>query len=312
MSSPLVTVITSTFNWPEALRQSIKTCLWQDFADFEYIVIGDACSAETEETVRSFSDPRIRWFNLSENTGNQSGVNKVAVEKSRGAYIAYLNHDDLWFPDHLSTLVSVITSEKLDIISSTCLEIPINGHPYRGIQGLPFRNSQGHLSFSPVTTTVMHSKGASIQAGGWIDWRQSKNIPTIDFFSRMAQLRGKYAVVPKCTAIKFNSADRANCYVNQDASEQIEWVDKILNDPELRENEVMKSLACMYLGEQPPRLNLQKVPEVFVDGWQVEMYRRVRGLNPMLELGDLDIPEISEFSSSRISSASNGTPIIRP
>jgi glycosyltransferase involved in cell wall biosynthesis len=311
MSNPLVTVITSTYNWPEALRQSIKTCLWQDFADFEYLVIGDACSAETEETVCSFSDPRIRWFNLSENTGNQSGVNKVALEKSRGTYIAYLNHDDLWFPDHLSTLVSVIASERLDIINSTCLEIPIDRHPYRGIQGLPFRDSEGCLCFSPVTTTVMHSKEASIQAGGWIDWRQSKNIPTIDFFARIAQLRGRYAIVPKCTAIKFNSADRANSYINKDAGEQIEWSDKILSDPTLREREVMIALSCMHLGEQPPRFNMPELTANFVDGWQVEMYRRVRGLQPMLELDGLEIPEISKSKASRISRASNGMPIIR-
>jgi hypothetical protein len=67
----------------------------------------------------------------------------------------------------------------------------------------------------------------------------------------------------------------------------------------------------MHLGEQPPRFNMPELTANFVDGWQVEMYRRVRGLQPMLELEGLEIPEISKSRASRISRASNGMPIIR-
>ncbi len=50
----------------------------------------------TAEIVASFKDARIRFYNLPENFGEQSGPNNVGCQKARGEFIAFLNHDDLY------------------------------------------------------------------------------------------------------------------------------------------------------------------------------------------------------------------------
>lgn len=310
MPAPLVTVITSTYNWPEALKQAMESVLTQKFENFEYIVIGDCCTDETQAVVKSYSDARIKWFNLPRNTGNQSGVNKVAMENACGKYIAYLNHDDLWFPDHLSMLLPIIEEEDLDIVNSACLEIPADGHMFRGIQGLPYINQNGDVCFSPVTTTVIHAREAGIRAGGWIDWRVSNGIPTLDFFQRLITLRKSYAVVPSCTALKFNSADRKNSYLSKDASEQKQWATHIRCNPRLRESEVMTALACAMLREEPPRLRMPKNTGKELFGWEIEVFRRIRGLDPMLDISTLGEAEFSLGKTSKIRLNKLGTPFI--
>src|SRR5688572_1019424 len=107
-TSPVVSVILATYNWTSVLRYAIRTVLWQTFTDFELLVIGDGCTDDTAEVVASFRDPRIRWHNLPENTGNQAGPNNAGLAMARSEYVAYMHQDDLWLPDHLAVLVETM------------------------------------------------------------------------------------------------------------------------------------------------------------------------------------------------------------
>jgi glycosyltransferase involved in cell wall biosynthesis len=105
---PAVTVIIPTYNWSSVLPYSIGSVLRQTFTDFELLVIEDGCTDDSEEVVRRISDPRVKWINLATNTGHQSEPNNEGLRHARGQYIAYLGHDDLWLPHHLSCLVSAL------------------------------------------------------------------------------------------------------------------------------------------------------------------------------------------------------------
>lgn len=285
-NTPLVSVVTTTYNWPDALKVAISTVLEQSFENFEYLIIGDCCTDETEAEVRKFRDPRIKWLNLDKNTGNQSGVNKIALQMAKGKYIAYLNHDDLWFPDHLSSLLSPMQEQDIDVISSLSINIKPPGYDYRQILGFPWGINPTTLGVYPMTSNVMHTAAAARLCGGWKDWREITQVPTQEFFARLRALRGRFGVLNSVTALKFHSGDRKNSYVDRAAAEQIHYYNLIKTDPGMRYREVMKAITFEIVGEQAQTIPQPEPPKNPKPGWQIEQWRRMRGLEPMLDLGN--------------------------
>lgn len=296
---PPITIVTSTYNWPSALSQAIPTALAQTFSDFEYLIVGDGCTDETESVVRGFNDPRIVWRNLPANSGNQSDVNRVALEWARGEFIAYLNHDDLWFPDHLETLIAPLLANDFDMIHSLCIEVSPPGHHHRGILGLPHSDADGVHFAMPMTTTVLHTAAAAREVGGWTNWRETTEVPTHHFFRKLFKLRHAFGVVPHITALKFHSGDRLNSYSLKDGSEQARFASLIAGDPSLRYREAMVALACGCLGETSPKLAQPSIPSNPLPGWQIEQWRRMRGLPPMISLGTNEPGEIKPLPAAR-------------
>ena len=115
---PKVSVIIATYNKASALRYAIDSVLWQTFSDYELWVIGDACTDESEQLVTSYGDPRVFWHNLPQNSGYQSAPNNEGLRRARGEYVAYLNHDDLWLPNHLQVLLDRIEESGADFAYS--------------------------------------------------------------------------------------------------------------------------------------------------------------------------------------------------
>jgi glycosyltransferase involved in cell wall biosynthesis len=290
---PFVTVVTATYNWPSVLRLAIQSVLQQTFGDFEYIIVGDCCTDETEAVVRSFDDPRIIWKNLPVNTGNQAVPNQVGLDMARGEVIAYLNHDDLWFPDHLETLQEEIR-KGVDIVSSLAVQIPPPGEHYYGVLGLPYRTSDGGFEATwAVATTVMHTVEAARAVGGWRDWRELEEVPTVEFFQRLRHRRGAHAVLQYATALKFHSADRPGSYRRKECAEQEYYLERMRSDPELRHDLLARALVCNALGMEWNWV-APTAPPGAPPGWRIAQLRRARGLDPMMDLGDAAPPEAGD------------------
>ena len=95
-----VTVIIPTFNRGYCLAESIQSVLDQRFTDFELIVVDDGSTDNTPEVVDQFSD--IQQIRLQTNRGVSFARNR-GIEKARGEWIGFLDSDDLWERDKLST-----------------------------------------------------------------------------------------------------------------------------------------------------------------------------------------------------------------
>ena len=70
--APRVSVLIATYNYSSVLHYAVASVLRQSFRDFELIVAGDCCTDDSEAVVQSFGDARVRWLNLSENSGSKS------------------------------------------------------------------------------------------------------------------------------------------------------------------------------------------------------------------------------------------------
>lgn len=102
--TPLVSIITPTYNRPEYLKAALTSAVRQTYRNIE-IIVSDNCSPENPQViVESFGDPRIRFFRNETNLGMFANTIN-AFKKTRGKYVASLLDDDMWEEDFLEKLV---------------------------------------------------------------------------------------------------------------------------------------------------------------------------------------------------------------
>jgi glycosyltransferase involved in cell wall biosynthesis len=80
------------------------------------IIVGDCCTDDTEDVVRSFEDSRITFTNLDQNSGQQAKPTNLALTLVKGEYIAFLNQDDLFFKEHLCNCVKEIQDSEAEFM----------------------------------------------------------------------------------------------------------------------------------------------------------------------------------------------------
>jgi glycosyltransferase involved in cell wall biosynthesis len=242
-NTPKISVIIATYNYSSVLRYAIATVLWQTFRDFELIVVGDACTDDSETVVRSFGDPRLRWLNLAENSGSKSIPQNAGIKMARGEYIAYLAHDDLWHPCHLETVLNAIEKSGADLVYSVALYVPPPGETPRPVSGI-FPEGEFRPGHVLVHSSVLHRKKLIDDVGGWPDPRVERVPGDQLFWTRVIESGKRFQSVPKVTVWKFNASSRPDSYKLQRCDEQARYFELIRDDPALAERELIDVLEA--------------------------------------------------------------------
>ncbi|MGQ0557343.1 MAG: glycosyltransferase [Nitrospiraceae bacterium] len=109
--APLVSVIMPTHNRPQQLQRAVASVLAQTYQDFEIIVINDA-GCDVESALAGLNDAgRITSVRHAVNRGLAAARN-TGLKLARGKYVAYLDDDDRYLPDHLETLVGFLETHN--------------------------------------------------------------------------------------------------------------------------------------------------------------------------------------------------------
>ena len=99
MQKPFFSIIIPAYNLENYIAAALQSVLVQTFQDFEIIIVDDGSSDETVSIIQSFHDPRIRL--VSQVNGGVSRARNAGMKKAVGAYIAFMDGDDYWYPEHL-------------------------------------------------------------------------------------------------------------------------------------------------------------------------------------------------------------------
>jgi len=100
-----ISVVISTYNRAERLVKAIESVLNQTYQDFEIVVVDDGSTDNTTEVVNNFKSDKIRYFKSPKNFGTDTQPKNIGVRESKGEYIAFLDDDNDYRPDHLNVLV---------------------------------------------------------------------------------------------------------------------------------------------------------------------------------------------------------------
>lgn len=252
---PLVTVITATFNCSATLKCALQSLRDQELTDFEAWIVGDACTDDSAEVVAGFADPRLHWINLPRNSGSQGAPNNEGLRRARGRYIAYLGHDDLWLPHHLSGLVGFIEKTGADLVHSLSvlitpagLEAPIGG-PGAG------RTYENH--FMPPSSWL-HRREIVADCGWWGDHRQLSRGVDHDYLRRMSLAGKRIQCCAQITLLKFPSA-RWGIYALTHDHPQCRYLSALQDNPEKRQQDILLELAMMYARQQNPSWPISQI-----------------------------------------------------
>ena len=113
---PSVSVIIPTYQLAHLVGQTIDSVLAQTYTDYEIIVVNDGSTDNTKEVLASYGD-RITVIH-QENQGAAAARN-AGIMATRGKYIAFLDHDDLWLPNKLEKQIAYLESNpKIGLVYS--------------------------------------------------------------------------------------------------------------------------------------------------------------------------------------------------
>jgi len=104
MAEPTVCVIVPTYNHAPLLKKALESLIAQTFTDWEVVVINNFSGDDTIQIVESFNDSRIRITNFR-NSGVIAASRNEGLRLAKGKYIAFLDSDDLWYPNKLQKCV---------------------------------------------------------------------------------------------------------------------------------------------------------------------------------------------------------------
>jgi glycosyltransferase involved in cell wall biosynthesis len=221
---PRVTVIVYTSDNAAALRYAIESVLWQSFKNFEVWVIGNCCSDYSEDIVNSYGDQRLFWFDIPFKTDKEVRLILEGVRRARGEYIAYLNDNDIWLPNHLEVLVDSIENSEADAVFSITQYVHSSDYSTLNIPILP------GLQVPPAHSSLMHKKNCVT-----ITVPDSDQSPDyLNEFLRLAsseQLR--LDVAPVTTGLKFLRNDRSQVEIDR-----FYFMERLKKDPDFMNKEL--------------------------------------------------------------------------
>jgi teichuronic acid biosynthesis glycosyltransferase TuaG len=111
---PVVTIVIPTYNHCRFLREALQSVQAQSFVEWEVIVVNNHSTDDTIAVVESFADARIRLENFH-NHGVIGASRNRGIVLARGAFIAFLDSDDLWRPQKLACCMDSF-DEETDLV----------------------------------------------------------------------------------------------------------------------------------------------------------------------------------------------------
>lgn len=120
--TPKVTVVTPSYNQAQFLEETLLSVLNQTYPNIEYIVIDGGSTDGSVDIIKNYEDQIDYW--LSEKDSGQSNAINKGFKRATGDIVAWLNSDDLYFPDTVERAVAQFQKNKqLSLYYGDCVFI---------------------------------------------------------------------------------------------------------------------------------------------------------------------------------------------
>jgi glycosyltransferase involved in cell wall biosynthesis len=198
-----VSVVIATYNRPDTLRVALQSVALQRRKPEEVLVVGDHCDRETDEVVATMALPGLRYINLPIRCGEQAIPNAVGTALARGSWIAYLNHDDIWAPEHLGTALDTLAKKgcrwyvghsyfSYGPDASTPEKAPVFTDRSPTSRRMELAFSKSAMYVEPVSAWLVEKKALALEIGNCGPAWSLRRTPTADFALRLFRAAGEW------------------------------------------------------------------------------------------------------------------------
>ncbi len=128
---PKISVLMPVYNGEKYVKEAVDSVLNQSFKDFELIIVDNHSTDNTVNIIKSYTDPRIKIIENSENKGLIGSLN-IGLKECSGTYTARLDHDDIALPHRFETQFKFMdTHPEIDLVGSWTECIDTKGKSFK-------------------------------------------------------------------------------------------------------------------------------------------------------------------------------------
>jgi len=162
-SKPLISVIMPCHGMGRYIREALESVGAQSYSNWEILAVDDCGPSDgTDQTVAAFAsnhaNHRVEWIRHEMNKG-VSAARNTAIQAARGEYLAFLDPDDYWKPEHLQYAVEALSGGDENAETYSAVTSPVEA----------FREEQPErISLCRFTPTMIWAFPASLAMGNFI------------------------------------------------------------------------------------------------------------------------------------------------
>lgn len=194
---PAVSVVIPAYNAAAFITKTLETVRGQTSRDWELIVVDDGSRDGTAAVVTAFMEREgIRGRCITQSNRGIAGARNTGIREATGDYVAFLDHDDVWYPPKLERVLTVFqTHPQVGLVChdehvvSRGTVVATNRH------GVYAEDMQTHLilegnCLSPSATVVRRT--LLTQVGGFREGRELHTVEDYDLWIRLSRLTRFY------------------------------------------------------------------------------------------------------------------------
>ncbi|OQX65001.1 MAG: hypothetical protein B5M51_02040 [Anaerolinea sp. 4484_236] len=163
----LISIITPSYNQADFLEQTILSVLEQKNAQFEYLIV-DGASTDGSVGIIEKHAASLAWYISEADSGQACAINK-GFARAGGEIIAWLNSDDYYLPDTLSTIANLFDQHpETGIVYGDVLSVDGAGNPIN-IQHFQPYSLDDLMAFKIISQPAVFMRRSLLEKVGYLD-----------------------------------------------------------------------------------------------------------------------------------------------
>ena len=114
---PQISIIVNCFNGSKYLQECLQSIKNQKYKNYE-LIFWDNCSTDNSKKIFfKYKLKRFKYYKSKKKT-NLSKARNLAIRKSSGKWLAFIDCDDIWYPNKLSEFAKFFDNENIGVLFS--------------------------------------------------------------------------------------------------------------------------------------------------------------------------------------------------